>query len=122
MAFNVDADAIAQLRDQLNQQGLPLLESLAIPAGEGVFHVKSDRFPLDPEGYKFVTWMAVTDGDGKRTGERVRVAFPAGLHSEFVQVMTSYKHPRAHAEGCDVSEDIPSLQDMVGPRPPEGGA
>ena len=104
----------AQFREELAADGIPLLESLGIARGEEVIRItNSDTELVGAHGFKFVTWMALTDGQDAKTGGKIKVEYPTGMRSEMAQILQSYHFPRAHDAACDAITDLPTLSTMM---------
>ena len=108
------AEITAQFRKELAADGIPLLDSLGIGVDEEVITITNPETELrDVHGFKFVTWMAITDHDDVKTGGKIKVKYPSGLRSEMAQILQSYHFPRAHDAACDAMADLPTLSDMM---------
>jgi hypothetical protein len=106
-------EVIARVHQELIDAGFPVLESLECTAGEECLTVSNPNAVAQPDGFRFVTWLAQTDDDGVRIGTRIKIAFPRGIRSESARIATSCKYPRAHDADADVMIDIPTLTDLL---------
>ena len=114
----ITREMVTIFREEMKRRAMPILQSLPEHKVKEYLQVDGHKNDGGHEEFRFLTYLAMTDGNGKRTGECLHFKCPPGLRSQFFQLRVSLMYPKAHDSDA-TAEDRPTLDDLMGSPPIE---